>query len=130
MIHQDWTEIKWDKRNEKLGKKPTTVDIRKGNISTTNKDGKLNTSNILNFDKDKTKKIDKEEETFKHQKVSLNMGKKISNARNDKKLTQKEFANLLSLPLKIIQEYESSKAIPNHLIINKMEKFLGIRLRD
>ena len=32
--------------------------------------------------------------------------------------------------VKIIQDYEASKAIPNHVIINKMEKILGSKLRD
>jgi hypothetical protein len=29
-----------------------------------------------------------------------------------------------------IKDYESSKAIPNQIIINKMEKILGSKLRD
>jgi putative transcription factor len=58
------------------------------------------------------------------------MGKKIAKARNEKKLSQKELANLMCVPPKTIQEYESAKAIPNHLIINKMEKILGCKLRD
>jgi putative transcription factor len=62
--------------------------------------------------------------------VSLSMSKRIAQARCEKKLTQKELAALLSLPAKIVQEYESGKAIPNHVVINKLEKALGCRLRD
>jgi len=57
------------------------------------------------------------------------MAKKIAQARCNKKMTQKELANTLSLPLKIIQDYEASKAIPNHNVLNKIEKILG-RVRD
>ena len=58
------------------------------------------------------------------------MSKKIAKARCDKKMTQKELAFALSLPFKIIQDYENGTAIPNHLILNKIEKILDVRVRD
>ena len=57
------------------------------------------------------------------------MGKKIAQLRCEKKITQKELALQLSLNIKIIQDYENSKAIPNSIIINKLEKVLG-KIRD
>jgi putative transcription factor len=134
MSFQDWTEVKWDKRFEKPKDKSNTVIMnnafRKGNVLTTTKTGPVNKTGFNIVVGGSAKKLEKEEDTFKHDKVSLNMGKKIAQARNEKKITQKEFANAIFLPLKIVQDYELSKAIPNHLIINKMEKFLGCRLRD
>ena len=44
-------------------------------------------------------------------------------------MTQKELANALYLPFKIIQDYEAGKAIPNPLVLNKIERILG-RVRD
>lgn len=76
------------------------------------------------------KKIENEEETLKHAKISLSMAKKIAHARNMKKLSQKDLAMKLNLPMKIIKDYESSEAIPNHIIINKLEKILEAKLRD
>ena len=58
------------------------------------------------------------------------MSKRIAQARCEKKLTQKELASMLSLPFKVIQEYESGKAIPNAIILNKIEKALGVRVKD
>ena len=58
------------------------------------------------------------------------MAKRIAQARCEKKMTQKDLAAALSLPFKIVQEYENGKAIPNHIVINKMEKALGCKLRD
>ena len=57
------------------------------------------------------------------------MGKKIAQLRCEKKLTQKELAFQLSLNVKIIQDYENSKAVVNSNIINKIEKILG-KIRD
>jgi putative transcription factor len=58
------------------------------------------------------------------------MSKRIAQARCEKKMTQKDLANALSLPFKIIQDYEAGKAIPNHVVLNKIEKALGVRVRD
>ena len=136
MSFQDWKEVSWDKRGEKAkgesNKTHLNNALRKGIVTTTLKTGNLNKAgtNGLNNVVGSAKKLENEEETFKHEKVSLIMGKKIAQIRNEKKLTQKEFAQKLCLPLKIVQDYESSKAIPNHVIINKMEKVLEKRVRD
>ena len=45
-------------------------------------------------------------------------------------MSQKDLANTIYLPYKIIQDYESGKAIPNPLVLNKIEKALGVRVRD
>ena len=75
-------------------------------------------------------KIDKEEERFVIPKVSLSVANRISQARCEKKLTRKEMALKLSLPVKIIQDYENGLAIPNAFILNKIESVLGVRVRD
>ena len=128
---QDWTEVKWDKRGQRpTGESNKTYmanQMRKNNVVSTVKPVSAN-QNKINMVQN-IKKIEKEEDIFIHKTVSLNMAKKISQARCDKKITQKELANMLSLPFKTIQEYESGKAIPNHLIINKIEKALGTRVR-
>lgn len=132
MNNQDWTEVKWDKR----GQRPTgeskkifmTNQIRKNNVISTVKPTSANQNQINTVTN--IKKIEKEEDTFIHKTVTLNMSKKIAQARCNKKITQKELANMLSLPFKIIQDYEAGKAIPNHVIINKIEKALGTRVRE
>ena len=135
MNFQDWKEFNWDKTREKAkgesNKSQLNNAIRKGYVNTNLKTGNLNKagSNGLNNIVGSIKKLENEQETFKHEKISLNMGKKIAQFRNEKKLTQKEFAQKLCLPLKVIQDYESAKAIANHVIINKIEKILEKRVR-
>ena len=76
------------------------------------------------------RKLEEEEETFKHKKVSLSMKKRIAQARMEKKMTQKELANKLCVKPEVVRDYENGKAIPNATVINKMERALGCKLRD
>ncbi|RHN50447.1 putative transcription factor Lambda-DB family [Medicago truncatula] len=48
--------------------------------------------------------------------------------RMDKKLTQAQLAQIISEKPQVIQEYESGKAIPNQMIIGKLERVLGAKL--
>ena len=131
MNFQDWKPVTWNKIGEKHKGESKNAYInnqmRKNNTVTTNKvvSNKTQIDGVSNL-----KKVEKEEDTFKHATVSLSMSKRIAQARCEKKMTQKDLANALSLPFKIIQDYEAGKAIPNHIVLNKIEKALGVRVRD
>jgi putative transcription factor len=131
---QDWKIVSWDKRNERNRNETKTHQInnglRKGTVVSQLRKNVGNNSDVTKVDHSVIKKIENEEETFKHKTVSLSMSKKIAKARCDKKLSQKDLAFKLNLQIKIIQDYESGKAIPNHMIINKIEKMLECRLRE
>ena len=131
MNFQDWKPVSFNKIGEKHKGESKNAYInnqmRKNNTVTTNKvvSNKTQIDGVSNL-----KKVEKEEDTFKHATVSLSMSKRIAQARCEKKMTQKDLANALSLPFKIIQDYEAGKAIPNHIVLNKIEKALGVRVRD
>ncbi|KAL6535933.1 Multiprotein-bridging factor 1b [Orobanche hederae] len=76
-----------------------------------------------------TRKLDEDTENLAHEKVPTELKKAIIQARNDKKLTQSQLAQLINEKPQIIQEYESGKAIPNQQIISKLERALGAKLR-
>ncbi|KAF3674918.1 Endothelial differentiation-related factor 1 -like protein [Capsicum annuum] len=76
-----------------------------------------------------TRKLDEDTENLSHQKVPTELKKAIMQARQDKKLTQSQLAQLINEKPQIIQEYESGKAIPNQQIISKLERALGVKLR-
>ena len=59
------------------------------------------------------------------EKVSHKLSSQIKNARNSKKLTQKELANRCNLSVKVVQKYENGLAIPNNSELNKLRKVLG-----
>ncbi|KDO46995.1 hypothetical protein CISIN_1g031871mg [Citrus sinensis] len=62
-------------------------------------------------------------------RVPSELKKAIVQARNDKKLTQSQLAQLINEKPQVIQEYESGKAIPNQQILTKLERALGVKLR-
>jgi len=132
MDHQDWKPVTWDKKGEKpTGQSNKTYlanEMRKGNVSSVLKACSLN-QNKVNVVTN-ARKLDSEEETFKHQTIGLSTGKKIAQARCDKKLTQKQLANALSLHESIIKDFENGKAIYNAIIMNKLEKILEKRFRE
>jgi putative transcription factor len=134
MSFQDWQPVSWDKRGEKRKNESKTEhlnrNIRTGNVATVAKQNinKAGSSGI-NEKVMSAKKLENEQDTFIHKKVSLSMSKRIAQARCAQKLSQKDLAFKLSLPVKIIQDYESGVAIPNHVITNKIEKVLG-KIRD
>ena len=131
---QDWTPVSWDKRNSRYANESkkdfitrqqrTNQPITTINKGVSNKSGI--TSQVLS-----TKKLESEEETFKHKTLSTSIAKKIAQKRCEMKLTQKDLAFKLSLPESIIRDYEKldGKTIPNPMILNKIEKILG-RVRD
>lgn len=58
--------------------------------------------------------------------ITLEYGKKIQQARNTLKITQKELAQKLNITVDIIKKYESGEGIKNGNIITKINRFLNI----
>ena len=131
MEHQDWKPVTWDKRYEKpkgmTDKAFLNDQKRKGNVTQVVKTTSVNhNKDAMNVN---TRKLDNEEMPV-IKTVGMEMGKRISQARCEKKITQKELANLLSLPQKTIQECENGKGVYNAQIINKLERYFGKRIRE
>jgi putative transcription factor len=74
-------------------------------------------------------KLDRENEVAPPAKVAPTVGKAIQTARMDKGFTQKDLAQKVNEKPSVIQDYESSKAIPNPQILGKLERTLGVKLR-
>ena len=71
---------------------------------------------------------DDENDDFSHKKVTLDLKLAIQRARNARKLTQKQLATQMNLPVSIIMNYENGKAIPNNRFISNLERTLGVKL--
>lgn len=106
--HQDWNDVVFKKQ-------PTTI---------TTIDKKKTTSHI-----DKLRKLENETESFEVKKVSLNLSKQIQQARLANKMTQKQLALQSNVSVKIINDYESGKAIPNNMIKMKIQKALNVTFK-
>ena len=130
MEHQDWTEVKFDKRGKKQATETNKEFIKRqektGILHTVIKPLSNKVEKVVN-----ARKLEEESEYFKHKTVPMSIAKNISQKRCEKKLSQKQLANLLALPENLIRDYEkiNSKIIPNPVVLNKIEKILG-RVRD
>jgi len=76
-----------------------------------------------------TTKLDQETEELKHDTVSLDVSKLIQQGRQAKGLSQKELATRINEKPQIITDYEAGRGIPNQLILGKIERVVGIKLR-
>jgi len=106
--HQNWT--------------PQIVRKKKDNI-----DGgsKKKISQAQQRDNKLMKKADNDD--LKHDKITLELRVKIQQGRASQKWTQKDLANRCNLPVTVINEIESGKAIYNPQQINKIKRILKIK---
>ena len=103
--HQDWKTVTVKKKKDEKSK-----EIKK----------KID-PNIKNIEK----QVD--EDNLKHKKISPELKQKLIQGRCSQKLTQKELAQKCNLPLQIINEIETGKAIYNQQHINKIKRILKIK---
>ena len=125
MDHQDYTVV--DVGNPKL--KALRAKQNSGPKQVQSKSLKNNTTILQGTGK----KLKEDEEGFsslsKDDYVGLTIGKKISQARVEKKLSQKQLAQQLNILPGILQTYENGKALRNNSMLSKIEKALGTKVR-
>lgn len=114
--HQDWKPVIIKKKIKKPNQKKTVVK----KTSTGNKQTKYENKS----------KLDEDTGVYETKKVSVNLSRQIQQARTAKKLTQVELARKTNLPVSIIKNYESGKAIPNQVHISKIGRALGVQLSN
>ncbi|KAJ0799808.1 putative RNA-directed DNA polymerase transcription factor Lambda-DB family [Helianthus annuus] len=56
-------------------------------------------------------------------------GDLIQKSRIEKKLSQADLAKQINERPQVVQEYENGKAVPNQMVLAKMERVLGVKLR-
>ncbi|XP_012228851.1 endothelial differentiation-related factor 1 homolog isoform X1 [Linepithema humile] len=76
-----------------------------------------------------TAKLDRETEELKHDQIPLELGKLIQQGRQSKGLSQKDLATKVNEKAQVINDYEAGRGIPNQMVIGKIERVLGIKLR-
>ncbi|CAG0920558.1 unnamed protein product [Notodromas monacha] len=76
-----------------------------------------------------TAKLDRETEELRHEHVSLDVAKLIQQGRNAKGMTQKELATKVCEKPQVIADYEAGRAIPNQMVMGKIERAIGLKLR-
>ena len=74
-------------------------------------------------------KVDRETDIVKPKKLDPNVGRAISRARTDKKMSQKDLATKINEKPTVVNDYEAARAIPNQQVLSKLERALGVKLR-
>lgn len=74
-------------------------------------------------------KIDRENEVAPPKKIDASVGKVISQARLEKKLTQKDLATKINEKPTVINDYEAGRAVPSQQVLGKIERVVGVKLR-
>ncbi|CAH7670971.1 multi protein bridging factor 1-domain-containing protein [Phakopsora pachyrhizi] len=74
-------------------------------------------------------KLDRENDVAPPAKVKPSVGKAMSQARLELKLTQKDLANATSEKPSVINDYEAGRATPSPAILAKFERILKVKLR-
>ncbi|CRH00154.1 multiprotein bridging factor type 1, putative [Plasmodium relictum] len=130
MDHQDLKPVIWHK-NEKKTKPKNIEEARKLGIDVEIEKkyfGGKNKSSKGNLIIENKAKIEQENENFKIDRVTPTFSRALQQARMNKKLTQAQLARLINESETVIKEYENGKAIPNNVIIQKLNRVLGINL--
>ena len=111
-------------------------DLRVINIGNKNLKKSLGQKNMIpkgnNLDLHKLK-IENEQENFTIKKIPKDLSIEIANARNSKKITQKDMALRLNIQKDIINNIESGKANydpQTKQVVNKIQNFLGIKFKN
>lgn len=73
-------------------------------------------------------KLENSNEIIKPKKIDINLKRTLQQARLTNKLSQKDLAAKLNVPIQTIVNYENGKAIPNNKFISKLEKILKTKL--
>lgn len=76
-----------------------------------------------------TAKLDRETEELKHEKIPLDLGKLIQQGRQSKNWSQKDLATRVNEKPQVINDYEAGRGIPNQIVLGKIERAIGIKLR-
>ncbi|CAH8616097.1 unnamed protein product [Dicrocoelium dendriticum] len=74
-------------------------------------------------------KLDEETETHQADLVDLEVARLIMKARNEKGLSQKDLAARINEKVQVVAEYEKGEGLKNQLVLSKLERALGVKLR-
>jgi len=133
-MSDDWdskTVIGFKRQVAKVTKKDSDLNAarRAGAVVATDKKVTGGNKAHQGTDHQRIAKLDRENEVAPPAKVAPSVGRAIQDARLELKLSQKDVAQKVNEKPSVIQDYESSKAIPNAQILGKLERVLGVKLR-
>jgi putative transcription factor len=118
MDHQDWDTVIIKKKVNVSGR-ATAEEIRKGAFETVRK-----TNTGVNM-----AKIERDTEDAAPKTVSSKLAQALIAARLAKKWTREQLAVHINEKPKVVEMYETKKAVPDPAVLSKMSRALGVSLR-
>jgi putative transcription factor len=135
MWDQEWTDVSLKKKTKAVKpKNMSSSELEKaksqGIITTEKKWGAGKNSSVGSSNARKLEEhgTGDEEVSFKVETIDISLSKAIIQARNAKKMTQKQLATAINEQPRIIQDMENGKAKPNGQVLSKLDRALGVRL--
>ncbi|KAK4536296.1 hypothetical protein CDCA_CDCA08G2321 [Cyanidium caldarium] len=132
MEGQDWAEVRLNARPKRGESKASQFNaaLREGNLMSEKRFGAGTNKKDGPGAVPSARKLDEEHEAHHIQTVPLSLARRIQQARQQKGWTQAQLAQAIGEKPKVVNDYERSAAIPNPQQITRMERALGVRLRD
>lgn len=108
--HQDWTPVVFKKTDNNKSKEEKLITAASS----------LSSVGIY--------KASGDDDVKKTKYISKNTSQAITNARCEKKMTQKELAQKCNMEVSIINEIERSVCVYNATHVNKIQTVLGVKI--
>ncbi|KAF5394340.1 hypothetical protein EG68_09389 [Paragonimus skrjabini miyazakii] len=102
--------------------------LRRGEHIETHKKWAAGQNKQRTIDKN-TAKLEEETEDLHSDLVDAEVGRIMMQARQGKGITQKELATRINEKPQVVADYEQGKAVKNQLVLSKIERALGVKLR-
>lgn len=109
--HQDWDTVV-------LKKKPASSSAGGGGPNTQ-----------ISESAAKMAKLDRDTEQLSHARISSDSSRLIVQTRCAKKMNRQDLAKRCNLPVKVIEDYETGRAIPDGKVLAKLSRALGVTVK-
>merc|ERR1711920_290288 len=125
MSGQDWNTVAFGNKRPQSGAVGLKEAQRSGQVEAKCRQqlGSAPTSSGIS-----AAQLENETDELKHATVPKDLKMTIMKGRQAKNLTQKQLAQMLSMPPNVIAEYENGKTIPKNAEIAKIERTLNCKL--
>ena len=119
LSHQDWTPVVLKSKKKPIGIKRNQMPVSLEKKYNAGKNSQQKTVNAKKIEENEEVEIPKIPHEFKIQ---------IQQARQKKKMTQRQLALECNIPETVIRDYELGKCLPNSSHLSKIGKILGVNL--
>ena len=132
VMEQQWEPVVWRKSAPSGQAAKSTAAVNQArrtndNVETSKKESAAS-NRSSHASVPNARKLDEHAETFRHQTVSHDFKLALQQARLAKQWTQAQLAASINEKASVVNDYESGRAIPNGVVVVKINRALGVQL--